>query len=514
MNAELELAKDCGRFFDDALGFVLYAFPWDSDPALQVVKLPAPWNMVYNCEYGPDVWACEFLDEVSRQVRERNFDGRSSVMPQRHATTSGHGIGKSALTAWLVQWIMSTRPFAKGTVTANKAEQLSAKTWAEIAKWNKKSITGHWFDVTTGKGAMKMVHKQHRESWFCNAQTCREENSEAFAGQHAANSTSFYIFDEASAVPDKIYEVAEGGLTDGEPMFFVFGNPTRNTGKFFECFNAQKHRWTTRRIDSRQVQVSSKDLINEWVADYGEDSDFVRVRVRGVFPRASSLQFIPRDVVDDAMARVPAVTALGKRTAVVGVDVARFGDDQSVICTRIGRDAATHPLKAYRGISTMQLAARVIEHVELLKTAGYRVVIMVDGGGVGGGVVDRLQQLNYDPVEVQFGGKADDNRKWANKRAEMWGRMREWLATGCLAKNEELATDMTSVEYMFKPDDTIILEAKEAMKRRGLASPDAADALAITFAQVVPEFAVAEEDKPVYNYGRKAREHDPYANLN
>lgn len=509
------LAEDVAAFYADPLGFVMYAYDWNSDPALRVCRLVEPYRSRFNCDYGPDEWACEFLDEIGRQVRERRFDGITSVPPIRMATSSGHGIGKSALTAWLVDWIMSTRPHCKGVVTANTAPQLESKTWAEIAKWTKRCITGHWFIVTTGKGAMRIVQKDHPESWRCDAQTCREENSESFAGLHAASSTPFYIFDEASAIPSKIWEVAEGGMTDGEPMWFVFGNPTRNTGKFFECFNGSRHRWTGQQIDSRKAQITNKATIAEWVADYGEDSDFVRVRVRGVFPRASSMQFIARDTVDEAMARDPGVQAAAGRVAAVGVDVARFGDDQSVIRTRIGRDASTWPPQRFRAMDTMQLASRVAEHVNLLKSHGFGVVLMIDGGGVGGGVIDRLHQLGFDPLDVQFGGKPDDPRKYANKRAEMWGRLREWLRTGCLGKDEQVAVDLTSVEYGFTATDQILLERKEDMKRRGLASPDDGDALAITFAAPVPEFT--DVDRAALDRARARRAtskgHDPYASL-
>ena len=358
---------------------------------------------------------------------------------------------------------------------------------------------------------MRIVHKDFPESWRCDAQTCREENSESFAGLHAATSSPYYIFDEASAVPDKIWEVAEGGLTDGEPFWFVFGNPTRNTGRFFECFNKFRHRWHTQQIDSRSVQITNKGTIQEWVSDYGEDSDFVRVRVRGIFPQASSLQFISRNLVDDAMAREPERSSMQGRVAVVGVDVARFGDDQSVIRTRVGRDAASFPPKRFRQLDTMQLTSKIVEHVKLMKQAGFAVVIFVDGGGVGGGVIDRLRQLNFDVIEVQFGAKADDPKKYANKRAEIWGRMREWLKGGCLGKDEALATDLTSVEYGFRPDDSILLESKEAMKRRGLASPDDADALAVTFAQPVAEF-MGGDDVPRRSQS-KGREYDPYATM-
>lgn len=505
------LAEDMGRFYDDPLGFVMYAYDWDGDPSLRVVKLPAPWDLLFDSEYGPDAWACAFLDSVGAQVRAHAFDGSTAVPAIREATSSGHGIGKSAITAWLVNWIMSTRPHCKGVVTANTAEQLASKTWAEIAKWTKRCITGHWFNVVTGKGNMRMTHKDHPESWRVDAQTCREENSESFAGLHAANSTPFYIFDEASAVPDKIWEVAEGGMTDGEPMWFVFGNPTRNTGRFFNCFNSARHRWNGRHIDSRSVQITNKQTIQEWVDDFGEDSDFVRVRVRGIFPRASTSQFIPRDLVDDAMAR-PAPRERGK-VAVLGIDVARFGDDQSVIRTRIGRDGTMPPIKL-RGANTKDIAARAAHQINFLRGQGYRVVVFVDGsGGYGAGVVDTLQELGFEVIEVQFGASATDRKAYANKRAEMWGRMKDWLAIGSLTPDNELATDLTAVEYGFTLSDQVQLERKERMKDRGLASPDDGDALALTFAEPVADRPAEDMPRAGTHNGPRAT-YDPYRGIN
>ena len=505
-----QLAKDMAAFYDDPLGFVMYAFPWDTDPALQVVRLPPEYRMQYGCDFGPDLWACQMLEDIGRQVRERGFDGVTPVAPIQYAVSSGHGIGKSAMSAWLTWWIASTRPHSKGVVTANTAPQLESKTWAGVAAWGAKCITRHWFNVSTGKGAMRLTHRQFPDSWRVDAQTCREENSESFAGLHAANSTPWYLFDEASAIPEKIWEVAEGGKTDGEPMHFVFGNPTRNTGAFAECFGKQRHRWVTRQIDSREVAITNKKLLQEWVDDYGEDSDFVKVRIRGVFPNASSTQFIARSLVDEATRRDAEAANTVGRTACVGVDVARFGDDASVIRTRLGRDARSIAPKRFKGLDTMQLAARVSEHVNHLAGMGLRVVVFVDGGGVGGGVVDRLRQIGIDVIEVQFGAAARDPRKYLNRRAEMWGAMRDWLAVGCIDKDETLATDLTSVEYQFTLKDQIQLERKEDMKKRGLASPDDADALALTFAEPVPEFHQAPVDV-VNQVAQARRRFDPYA---
>ncbi|MGH9666217.1 MAG: terminase, partial [Bryobacteraceae bacterium] len=212
----MELAEEISQFYADPFGFVRFAFPW---------REPGPL-----AEYdGPDVWQREVLEEIGADIRARGFDGVRAVEALREAVASGHGIGKSALVAWLVCWIMSTRPGAIGTVTANTFIQLESKTWAQIKRWAKLCITSHWFVISVSR----MARIGAEDSWFCKPQTCKEENSEAFAGQHAASSTSFYIFDEASAIPDSIWQVAEGGLTDGEPMFFAFGNPTRSSGKFY-----------------------------------------------------------------------------------------------------------------------------------------------------------------------------------------------------------------------------------------------------------------------------------------
>ena len=275
-------------------------------------------------------------------------------------------------------WILATRPNCKGVVTANTASQLKTKTFAEISKWLKRSIIADMFEIK----AESIEAKEAPEAWRVDAQTCKEENSESFAGQHAASSTSFYIFDEASAVPDVIWEVAEGGLTDGEPMMFVFGNPTRNTGRFRECFGKRKNVWSTRQIDSRSVFITNKEQMEEWRKEYGEDSDFFKVRVKGEFPSQSDKQFIPSGLVMEAARRD--MPHNGATCAIIGVDVARFGDDDSVIYTRIGRGWL--PIKRFKGLSTTQLVAKVKRHFDEVRALGFprdRIYINVDEGGGG-----------------------------------------------------------------------------------------------------------------------------------
>lgn len=502
-----------GQLFDKPLDFVLFAFDWGVDRALRLVKLPDEYRVQYDSEHGPDLWACDLLDGIGQEVRARGFDGTQSVEAIRAAVSSGHGIGKSAITSWLVLWIMSTRPNARGVVTANTSAQLESKTWAEVGKWLKRSLFADWFEITAGKGAMRLTAKGFAESWRCDAQTCREENSESFAGLHAADSTPFFIFDEASAIPAKIWEVGEGGMTDGEPMWFAFGNPTRTSTRFHACFHGQRHRWITRRVDSSACQITNKTQIEQWAHDYGRDSDFFKVRVLGEFPSQSSLQFIGRDLVTDAMERdLP--SARGE-TVIIGCDIARFGDDSTVLYFRQGRDARTYPPIKLKGADTMQVASRIAEQINLFRSAGHHVLAAIDGGGVGGGVIDRLRSIGHDVDEVQFGSRALDPRKYAQRRSELWGLMRDWLKVGAIANDQELLDDLTGPEYGFSSTEQVQLEKKSDMKARGLSSPDVADALAITFAVSPP--LPGEEDLPQGNYGERERlavlDFNPYAEM-
>lgn len=501
-NIDIHLAERCAQFYDDPLGFVMWAFDWD-------------YGELAGFE-GPDDWQRDSLTIIGEQVRKNGFDGVNPVDPIRMSTASGHGIGKSALTSWLILWIMATRPYAKGIVTANTGEQLRTKTWSELGKWRTRCLVGHWFEYNNGKGSMSLYHKSWPESWRVDAQTCREENSEAFAGLHAANSTPFYIFDEASAVPDKIWEVAEGGLTDGEPMFFNFGNPTRNTGKFSECFNSQ--RWITRQIDSRTAKMTNKRLIKQWAEDHGEDSDFFKVRVKGQFPSAGDMQFIPGDVVEAAMKR-PLPPYLGNEPLICAFDVARGGGDDCRIGFRRGRDATSE--KSYRipyekSRDSMVVVSKVVLVLERHKPD----VIFVDETGVGGPVLDRLRQLGWNAIGVHFGANADDETRFVNKTAEMGYRLRQWLMDGgVIPNNEQLKRELTCREYWHDNKDRWVLESKKDVKKRLGYSPDWADQMYMLFAmENVPLLAHARGDADVAPHARettlnKSRDYDPLANM-
>jgi hypothetical protein len=451
---------------------------------------------------GPRTWQRERLIEIGDYLKGGGTaDGALQI-----AVASGHGIGKSALVAWVIYWAMSTFEDTRGIVTANTDSQLRTKTWPELTKWHGMAINRHWFKIEATSLFSRMPG--HEKNWRIDAVPWSETNTDAFAGLHNVGKRILVVFDEAAGIPPSIWEVTEGALTDEgtQIIWLAFGNPTRNTGRFFDAFTRLKHRWKTVQIDSRTVEGTNKAQLQAWVDDYGEDSDFVRSRVRGIFPRASAEQFIRRDIVDGAMRRTGnAVPNYAKRIAAVGVDVARFGSAQSVIATRIGRDARSFPAKRYRGLDTVQLASRVGEHVTFLRSLGLQVIIFVDGGGVGGGVVDNLVRLNYDPIEIQFGSSPTDERKWANKRTEMWASLRTWLSIGEIENNEELATELTGLEYFFNKRDLVALESKDDAEGP---SPDWGDALALTHAQPVPEF-VEVLDAPGRSHNTSNRVYDP-----
>jgi hypothetical protein len=450
---EAALTDDIAEFYDDPVGYVMYAFPWGTGELKD--------------HDGPDAWQRGQLEAMAEDLKR---DPDATI---RDATASGHGIGKTAEVAFLILWAMSTRPQLTGVVTANTMTQLNTKTWRELALWWKRAINTHWFKWS----ATKFWHVKHPETWYVSAIPNSEHNSEAFAGLHG-----FYkliIYDEASAIPDKIWEVTEGAMTDPRSIWCAFGNPTKNTGRFRDCFERDKKRWRTRQIDSRSCKMTNKSELAEQVETYGEDSDFVRVRIRGVFPRLGSFQFISTEIVDRAILHDLPYEAHCMLPPVLGVDVARYGDDQTVLVVRQGRKVLK--VLKFRELDTMQVAREVVTVIKQFRIP----VTFVDGVGVGAGVVDRLRMLGYEVVEVNAGETAYDDETYYNKRAEMWGRMRDWLPGADLPDDQGMRAALIGIEFDFDDKERIRMERKKDMKRRGQASPDEGDALAHTFAEAL-----------------------------
>lgn len=494
LTPEEQLQNDIANFYDDPLGYVMYSFPWDTNPELEVCELQSPYREQFNCDYGPDVWACELLDTLGAEIKANAFDGRTPVDPIQISVASGHGIGKTAFAAWIIKFVMDTRANSRGTVTSNTDTQLRTKTWAELGKWHRMSMTTHWCQFTSARGNMAMRNKENPDGWFCHAQTCREENSEAFAGQHAPTSTSWYLFDEASGIPDKIHEVREGGLSDGEPMTFDFGNPTRNTGRFKENMEGRfKRAYIKRFIDSRNVFITNKNDIERKKELYGPDSDYFKVRVRGMFPDQGSMQFIPTNLVEEAQARK--VVEDRYAPIIMGVDVARFGDDDSVIFTRIGYDARSIPILRFNGLDAPELEDEIIAECNRLGRMGlHPTVIFVDSTGVGGPVADHLRRKGYHALDVNFGKGGGKGYRYKSDR--IYGELKDSLPKLCLPTNkdnhgQDLYDELTQREFGYTTDGSKVhLEPKKDFKMRIGRSPDVGDAIAITFGQDIPPLRI------------------------
>lgn len=449
-----QIVEDIAEFYADPLGYVLYAFPWGEPGPLEDFT-------------GPDIWQSEQLDRVGKAFRDKPDTNI------QEAIASGHGIGKSAETSWIVLWAMSTRPHLAGWVTANTQSQLKSKTWRELAIWHKLSINQNWFEWS----ATRFCHAHHKITWGIDAIPWSEHNPEAFAGLHAEH--VLMIMDEASAVADSIWEVAEGAMTTPRAMWFVFGNPTRNTGRFRECFRKFRHRWSGRKIDSRKCLMSNKDKLDEWAVDHGEDSDFFRIRVRGEFPLTDASQLIDTGAIEAAANN----KELASGPLIIGVDPARFGDDRASIIRR--RNRAAYKLQTFNKCSLMELTGWV--HKAILEEKPAQVAI--DVGGLGAGVVDRLIELGYEDiiVPVNFGGTAL-KPEYANKRSEMWGEMKKWIEGDMpvmIPNNDELLTDLGVPQYAYDSNSRLLLETKAKIKARGMRSPDCGDALGLTFSEPV-----------------------------
>jgi hypothetical protein len=457
---------------DDPEAFVLFVFPWgQKGTPLEHFK-------------GPRRWQRKVLRDITAHITRNKELTNFEVL--RMATASGRGIGKSALVSWLILWMLTTRIGSTTIVSANSESQLRSITWAEVTKWLALMMNSHWFEVSAtrvmpAKWLAELVERDLKKGtryWSVEGRLWSEENPDAYAGVHNFDGV-LVIFDEASGIPDPIWSVTAGFFTENTPNRFwmAFSNPRRPEGYFYECFNAKRDFWTTQNIDARTVEDTDKAVYEQIIAEYGVDSPQARVEVYGEFPSDGDDQFISPRLVDEAMARPRFKDENAPR--VIGVDPARGGADATVIAVRQGRDLIA--LHRYRGEDTMATVGRVIDAIEQYRPA----LTVIDEGGLGYGILDRLKEQRYKVRGVNFGWKSRNPAAWQNKRSEMWADMREWLKGASVPDDRVLKADFVGPHQKFNSAGAILLESKKDMKARGLASPDAADAIAVTFAYPV-----------------------------
>lgn len=476
---------------EDPEKFVLFIFPWGKEGSpLEKYKEPRAWQR-------------DELKRIAQHIKDNKEKEKKGLAPimYQSATASGRGVGKSALTSWLNLWMLSTKIGSTCIVTANTESQLKSRTWAELGKWHTLSLNSHWFDRTALSlrpaqwfdEALKNQLKVDTGYYYAQAQLWSEENPDSFAGVHNLNGV-MVIFDEASGIPKPIWTVSEGFFT--EPIlhryWFCFSNPRRNTGEFYECFHKSRNYWYRRNLDSRKVEGTDVAKLNQIIEKHGTDSDEARIEVMGEFPRQGDRQFISREFVESAQMRE--VEKDEWAAMIMGVDIARFGDDMTVIQFRQGRDARTYPAIKLKGLDNMQVANECSYWIDKMNPDA----VCIDAGN-GTGVIDRLREMGYLVHEIWFGAKPEEEQ-YADTRTELWARMRDWLQGASISNDPDLRDDLVSPQYDFETkSEKIKLESKEKLRKRGLSSPDCGDALAVTFA-----VKVARKDKFAV---RKPRKH-------
>ena len=466
---------------DDPLNFVRYIFPWNQEGTPL-----ADFS-------GPRRWQEKILRDVGNHIRK----DETMDLPEmyRLAVASGRGIGKSALVAWLILWMLSTRLGSTIIVTANTEQQLRSRTWAELGKWLTLAINGHWFVKTATSLKPQQWYEELLISdlkidtgyYYAQAQLWSEENPDAFAGVHSSAGVCL-IMDEASGIPSPIYSVSEGFFTEPTKnrFWFSFSNPRRNSGPFYDSFHSKRSFWNTEQIDSREVEETDKQLFQRMLEQYGEDSTVARVEVLGQFPNVDDDTVIPIELARAAVDRDVSLTA--SEPIVWGLDIARFGPDQSALCIRQGN--TVFEIKTFKSMDLMQLCGAIKNIYDSATEINKPSEILVDVIGLGSGVVDRLAEQGLPVRGINVAESPASKKNYLNLRAELWFSIKDWLTRrDCrLPSDDELIAELVSPMYSYTSSGKIKIEAKEAMKKRGIKSPDKADALALTMASSAASF--------------------------
>lgn len=463
-----QLIELAGSYYSDPVGFARDCFPWGAGDLARFD--------------GLDTWQQDFIRELARQLvmGEAGVPIPNDALPEeewdeqvRMAVSSGHGTGKSALISIIILWYMVTRPRANIRVTANTEQQLRGTTWPELALWHKRCLFRDWFEWE----ATRFSKIGERENWYAEAVNWNEKNPDAFAGKHGR----YYmlIMDEASGVAETIWETARGSLTDPGNAHLALGNPIRPSGGFYDIFNHQEKskRWSTRFVNSLDTKTGNSGELRAIVREYGMEHDVTRRRVLGQFPRQAASQFISTEIVEQAIERRIDSSEYENFPAILGVDVARFGDDRSALVIRQG--PKLRYIETIEGADTVQVANMasnlMLRHPEI-------ALAFVDEVGVGAGVLDVMRRHSDRVMGVNVGRRPNNMKVYKNQRVEIWDGMRKWLETADIPQHDGLQRELIQIEYDFTDQGQMRLERKIDMKARGLPSPDIADAVALTFA--------------------------------
>ena len=414
---------------------------------------------------GVKPWAKQ--REILRAVREH----------PRVGIRSCHGAGKSFILAIIALWFGTSHDEAVVMITARTWGQALSQIWAEARRLYANAVypLGGEMQATRWQGASA---KQ-----FIRVYSPKEV--EAAGGQHARN--ILQIVDEASGLTALMAEAFEGNMSGGNARIVLSGNPLRPSGPFYDAFHGRMaDRWQHVHINAYEVAEQGLDSLTNaaWIEDrridWGEGTPAWQSRVLGEFPDAAEDSLISLAVVQAA----EELELEPKGIRRMGVDIARFGGDETVIIVR--NDTRILWVEAYRGVDLMSTVGRIQAAAKEWSVEWGNVSI--DDAGMGGGVTDRLMELGRNVSPVNFGEGADDSEQFANRRAECYWRLKAALESGSLSLMDAgpaIGGQLAAIRKDFTSKGQIKLEPKDEIKKRTGRSPDHADALALTFGPVV-----------------------------
>jgi hypothetical protein len=414
----------------------------------------------------PDKWQIKFLQAIAKGNR-------------KISVRSGHGVGKSTASAWAMLWYFMTRTPVKVVVTAPTSAQLFDAMFAELKRWVMQ-MPQPLQDLLTVKQD-RIVFNAAPDEMFISARTSRAEQPEALQGIHSES--VMLVADEASGVPEQVFEAAAGSMSGHNAVTLLLGNPTRSSGFFYDTHNRLGNEWVTFRVSCEDSPRVSSDYISEMMSRYGEESNAFRIRVLGDFPRSDDDTIIPMELIEGAKQRD--VQTSQSAPMLWGLDVARFGSDSSSLTKRKG-NVVIEPPRVWRNLDLMQLTGAVVAEYEAQKPEDKPDQILVDSIGLGAGVVDRLRELGLpaEGVNVSESPSFSPNQTYANLKAELWYKAKAWFERrDCrIPDDSRLISELATVRYTFTSSGKTKVESKEDIKKRGLKSPDCADSLILTFA--------------------------------
>jgi len=443
--------------------------------ATKVLGIPSPGKPEKDGVHPLEPWQAK----VFKAIR----DGK-----KRLSIRSGHGCKKSTTLAILTLWGLCCHTDCKIPIVAGSESQLTDTIWPEIAKWQRKLPQQLQDQIEVQKE--RIVVKARPDDAFAVARVASKDNPQAMAGFHAK--FLMFLVDEASAVGEPAYEVAQGALSTPGAIAVLAGKPTTAQGFFPATHTRMRDRWFTMKVSSEDVPTA-RGHIQDVIANYGRESNAYRVRVLGEFPTADDVTVIPLDLVEAAVGReVAPMTVM----PVWGVDVARFGDDRSALCKRKG-NVVLEKVKTWQNLDTMQLAGTIVREWDQTEIDDRPHEILVDVIGIGAGVVDRLDELGLPVRGVNVAESPSVDGTYMRLRDELWWRAREWFAARDCAMPDDAAliSELTSLTYDHTSAGKLVVESKKDAKKRGLRSPDLADAFVLTFGADDRQRMMRERDR-------------------